>query len=386
MALKVSRQLSSIGNAMAEASAGRWQRPRPEDRGAAGRTQAWRGQAVAQAAKSSKGKAKPGGAKGKQGFASGSGFGSKEASSGQSVDSLSLLRRSEQLYVQLLAHLPQYQQQPQDAARSNSGGSGEEEAEVVLREYIICARACPEQQDGSASDTAGARGAGPTASQGRSHALLPDWLPVAELLLLSRGDAEDDLPLALPFVCRELAECATLKLGNSFPRHVLEYAYESAESFYDEVLPATLGFGDLALQASAEGHACPYSVLGLERGASLSKVRAAYRALAAKHHPDRHEDLHKETAEAEFRRVSSAYERIKGNTGSAPSGGSLSGSYEALGGPKRQGLSAPLRVRPSKGDSALPQHIQLAVRPLEGELVDVFLARIVRRAIAVQTA
>lgn len=115
------------------------------------------------------------------------------------------------------------------------------------------------------------------------------------------------------------------------------------------------------------------------------QVRAAYRGLAAQHHPDRHEEGRKAAAEHEFRRVSDAYEKIKGTAGSTISG-SLSGSYATLGGPKRQGLSAPLRVRPSKGEGALPASIQLAVRPLEGEVVEVFLARIVRRAKELQTA
>lgn len=53
----------------------------------------------------------------------------------------------------------------------------------------------------------------------------------------------------------------------------LEYAYESAESFYDEVLSAALGFGDLNAGGDGDGAFCPYSVLGLPRGAPLSQVR-----------------------------------------------------------------------------------------------------------------
>lgn len=113
-------------------------------------------------------------------------------------------------------------------------------------------------------------------------------------------------------------------------------------------------------------------------------MRAAYRGLAAQHHPDRHEEERKAAAEHEFRRVSDAYEKIKGSAGSLIAG-SLAGSYAALGGPKRQGLSPPLRVRPSKGEDLLPDTIQLAVRPLEGEVVEVFLARIMRRSKDLQT-
>ena len=51
-----------------------------------------------------------------------------------------------------------------------------------------------------------------------------------------------------------------------------------------------------------------YDVLGLPREADAAAVKKAYRKLAMKWHPDRHKDKDQDTAEAEFKRISEAYE------------------------------------------------------------------------------
>lgn len=51
-----------------------------------------------------------------------------------------------------------------------------------------------------------------------------------------------------------------------------------------------------------------YEVLGVARGASQDDVKSAYRKLAKKWHPDRHQGAEKAKAEAEFKKVNEAYE------------------------------------------------------------------------------
>lgn len=51
-----------------------------------------------------------------------------------------------------------------------------------------------------------------------------------------------------------------------------------------------------------------YEVLGIERGADAKAIKKAYRKLALKWHPDRHQGEERERTEATFKRISEAYE------------------------------------------------------------------------------
>lgn len=51
-----------------------------------------------------------------------------------------------------------------------------------------------------------------------------------------------------------------------------------------------------------------YQVLGVDRGADAKKIKAAYRKLARKWHPDLHSGKKKEEAEEKFKQINEAYE------------------------------------------------------------------------------
>lgn len=241
-----------------------------------------------------------------------------------------LLRRSEQLYRQLLA---------------------EHVSEGEIREFVICVR---EKKTATTKSTS----------------VLDDWLPVAELALVSEQDASEALPVLLPILCREVAECAAKGAValRSISRSELEYAYEPAEAFYEHVLS-----GSNVKLSSTE---CPYAVLGLPKGAPASEVRAAYRSLAAKNHPDRQFGADASVAEAEFKRVTSAYDQIK-RAGLASEGGP---TYASLGGNARNGLSEPVVINSDNKSSDLPKGVKVAVRHLDSEIISQFLTRLYARS------
>lgn len=51
-----------------------------------------------------------------------------------------------------------------------------------------------------------------------------------------------------------------------------------------------------------------YAILGIEKGASDEEIKKAYRKLAAKWHPDRHDDSTKKEAEEKFKEIQGAYD------------------------------------------------------------------------------
>ncbi|CAI7873041.1 unnamed protein product [Closterium sp. NIES-54] len=304
--------------------------------------------------------------------ASSGGFGAKtkagvKAAAAPKIDAAALLRRSEQQYHQLLCDYHQQYHSQSENAESSSADSFPESP--GLREYVICVRRMHQS---------GATSAGPAAD-----VALSDWLPVVELVLVSDEEAATAMPKVLPHVCRLIAESAG-SFVSSVPRHLLEYSYESAESFYDEVVTAMLGTSPSSPTGGdnqgAEEHSCPYSILGIAKSAAPSQIRAAYRSLAARHHPDRH-NAHddKASVEAQFMKITEAYERIK-RGGHVTVGASSAGTYASLGGGKREGLSPALKIRPSPPNEKPPPGVTVAVRGLEPEIVELFLAQATRRS------
>lgn len=72
----------------------------------------------------------------------------------------------------------------------------------------------------------------------------------------------------------------------------------------------------------------PYQVLGISRDASDEEVKAAYRKLAQKYHPDLHPG--DRTAAEKMKEINAAYDQIK-NPASAQSASGQAGAYGAYG-------------------------------------------------------
>lgn len=71
----------------------------------------------------------------------------------------------------------------------------------------------------------------------------------------------------------------------------------------------------------------PYEVLGIQRGASMDEIKAAYRKLAKQYHPDMHVDNPlKELAQEKFIEVQEAYDQLTNASSSSYRGSS---SYSA---------------------------------------------------------
>ena len=72
----------------------------------------------------------------------------------------------------------------------------------------------------------------------------------------------------------------------------------------------------------------PYEVLGVREGASEAEIKAAYKKLVKKYHPDRYANNPlADLAEEKMQEINQAYDMLMNNSGGGQSYSSQSGGY-----------------------------------------------------------
>jgi DnaJ like chaperone protein len=96
------------------------------------------------------------------------------------------------------------------------------------------------------------------------------------------------------------------------PKKEQKYQYFKQESQQGFREGTTSEEGAGSEEASEER--APHEVLGVERGASMDQIKAAYKALASQYHPDKVMHLGEEfriLAEKRFKEIQKAYQQLK---------------------------------------------------------------------------
>ncbi|KAL5108230.1 GPI ethanolamine phosphate transferase 2 [Taenia crassiceps] len=90
-----------------------------------------------------------------------------------------------------------------------------------------------------------------------------------------------------------------------------DFVYFGVSLFGSSRLTSIPSISETVEMPSANGSsstACLYEILGIDRGASETDIKKAYRRLALKWHPDKNCETNKEEAERRFKEISAAYE------------------------------------------------------------------------------
>ena len=214
---------------------------------AAGTPRCW---PVAAAKKGGKKKAK------KSPPASGGGFGSTAKAAAPTP--AERLKKSMELYEQLLKGRGATAEEDEDGNVSASGGG--EDAEDVLVKYTLTLRS----------------------TEASSPAEFSDWVPIALTNLVCGVDTNPKalMPDVVGALCREVYEAGAQAypvLRKAAPQSI-EYAFETADSFEQHVYEGLLGRPERRAEAA--------KTLGIEVGASPGEVKKAHRGFMKTLHPD----------------------------------------------------------------------------------------------------
>lgn len=109
----------------------------------------------------------------------------------------------------------------------------------------------------------------------------------------------------------------------------------------------------------------PYRVLGISENAAQEEIRAAYRSLVKKYHPDKyHDDVLKEQAGEKLKQINQAYEMLvkKGSAGGSVPKSSAADVRAASASASQQGYSGPYRAAFARTRTFLNQNNLSAAR------------------------
>ena len=221
----------------------------------------------------------------------------------------------------------------------------------------------------------------------RDGKVLPDWVPVAQLIVVNVDDDGLLVQAGVSSFCREIHHVAGLACNTfrSIPRQGLEYSVEPAESFYKFVYDAVVersASSDASLMTMAEAR----RVLGINTNdasttaptsGTHAELKRQYRARAFECHPDRirhaaHlDDAAREQSALEYAQVQLAYETLLGSGFVRREGRTW---YESLGGKERTEFR-PTGLLPLRQAEQRLQGTESAVMGLDPQLVQSFVAR-----------
>lgn len=212
-----------------------------------------------------------------------------------------------------------------------------DDSDLITSEYVIAARASPN---------------------------VPDWIPVAQLIL-ARSSEDSVLPIAAAsYYCRELNQLAIQgsRVFQSVPRNLMEYSMEPADSFYKYVYDAIIDAKSVAMTTAQARE-----VLGVAHDDDDGAIKQKYRRLSFEYHPDRAADKAEE-----YGQVQLAYETIGMRRMSQ--GHSW---YASLGGRARTDFVGPIELMSiEKAENTMQaSNLQSAVCGLNPDMVQSFVAR-----------
>lgn len=306
---------------------------------------------------------------------------SSSSSSGAKYDVTAALLRSEKLYDKLQGentkaiysttgkdddnleeYLDQFTYKPPN---NNDEDANDIKEETVFSEFVVAAKYNPKKKNNNNKNNK---------IVGSSSVL--DWLPIGQICLSRPYNSNDeripnDLIDAVSLNCRELSHMAsiTVPIFSKLPRQDIQYSVETMESWYkyvyDNIMENNESSGSTDSSSSKWTKKDARVALGLPEDCNdLKEIKAAYRKLSFKYHPDRfvtlvnqdqetEEETEKERKEAsiKYTQIKQAYEFLMMSGGMMDSSSSDTSSsstglswYESLGGRERTDFKGPLKL------------------------------------------